>query len=484
MYQPTINLKRRITTLRWILPVGFALVATLYQLVVAKWFQHNFGEDAHYVVEIVFFGTAGPLLAFWVLTLIGKWLEEKERAENKARMSERRLASITAASADAILSLDLDGRIDSWNRGAELLFGYSEASINGKRYNHLLNMVTGGSSETRWLLDTVRKDGYITGHETNCKDVQGKLIFVELTATDLKDIGGESMGTSIVMRDITERKRREEEIKRLNASLNQQVAQRTQELAEKVDQLAHANMELKNLDQSRSEFVSLVSHQIRAPLTNMRGAVERMESRCADINPTCTRMFEILQQQTARLDRLVVDVLSASRVESKQLILQKEPISILPVVEQVVEQARSRLSEREIKLPTKFGLPLVFADRDHISEVLMNLLDNADKYSPPKENVEFNIRASETEVVFSIRDFGPGIPEEDLERVFNKFYRSNTDDTQSVYGYGLGLYVCRFLIESQGGAIWAENHPNGGAVFSFTLPLWRGEDDRTDHPAY
>lgn len=279
-------------------------------------------------------------------------------------------------------------------------------------------------------------------------------------------------GWSVILRDVTDRQRRDAEIRRLNASLNEQVAERTGELSDKVAQLARANAELQKLDQTRNEFVSLVAHQIRAPLTNMRGAVERMGNDCHVVNATCTRMFAIMNQQAERLDHLVRDVLNAARLEAGQMLMQAEPISLLPVVQQVADQTRARAGAgRTIRLPTKPGLPLVFADRDRVAEVLANLLDNADKYSPPGEPVTVDVRADQTEVTVTIADAGRGLPPGALEHVFEKFYRADNSDSQAVYGYGLGLYVCRRLIEAQGGRIWAENGPRGGAVFSFALPV-------------
>jgi signal transduction histidine kinase len=163
--------------------------------------------------------------------------------------------------------------------------------------------------------------------------------------------------------------------------------------------------------------------------------------------------------------------LSAARLEAGELVLHPEPISVLPIMQQVVEQTQARTAERPFRLPIKPGLPLVFADRDRVAEIFANLLDNADKYSPLGKEVVIGVRADQTEVTLSVRDFGPGLPPGDLERVFEKFYRTDSSDSQVAYGYGLGLYVCRRLVEAQGGRIWAENHPNGGAVFSFALPV-------------
>jgi PAS domain S-box-containing protein len=465
------TLQQRIAILRWALPLLVATLAVVYQLGPARWVHDTYGHDVHYVVEIMFYATVGPLLAFWTLTRISRWLDEKERAEQQARASERRLASITAASADAILGLDSAGRIESWNRGAELLFGHSADQFRGRLLTDLLGGGEAAEVELRWLVEAVQQAGFVRGHETTGWDAGGRPVAVELTATRLADEAERYLGLSVILRDITDRKRREEEIRRLNASLMEQVAERTRELAEKVEALGRANVELQKLDRMRSEFVSLVSHQLRAPLTNMHGAVEHIGANCGIMNATCVRMLTILNQQVERLDRLVRDVLNTARIESGDLILQPEPVSVLPVVQQVVEQIRARTTDRPFSLPTKPGLPFVFADRDRVAEVLANLLDNADKYSPRGKDVNVEVRADETEVTLSVRDAGPGLPPKDLERVFDKFYRADNSDAQTAYGYGLGLYVCRRLVEAHGGRIWAENAPGGGAVFSFTLPV-------------
>lgn len=477
-----VQVRQRIAVLRWTLPLVLVLVVVLYQLVLARWISDSYGHDIHFGVEILFYATVGPLLTYWTLKLIDRWLAEKEVAERKASINEYRLASITSASADAIISVDARGKIESWNRGAESLFGYSADEVRDQPFSVLLKAEDAAKVEIRWLEGIVQQKGFLRGHETVCLDSNERAISVEMTATLLPTTGGEPPSMSIILRDITERKRREQEIRRLNTNLNEQVAARTRELDEKVEELAQANVELQRLDQMRSEFVSLVSHQIRAPLTNMSGSVQLMQTSCGAINPTCTRMFTILEQQTERLDRLVQDVLNASRLENRDLSLQLEPMSILPVVGQVVEQVRAGNNERIIQEPIKPGLPMVFADRDRVSEVLINLLDNANKYSPADSKIEIDVSADQVGVMVSIRDSGPGLPPDDKDRLFDKFYRTDGSDSQSAYGYGLGLYVCRRLIEAQGGQIWAENHPDGGAVFSFTLPAWQENHERSKDP--
>jgi PAS domain S-box-containing protein len=469
----SLKLKHRLATLRWLLPMLIAALAVLYEQGLGRWIHDTFGASQYFDLDILFYATIVPLLAFLSLTRIGHWLDQKERAELKARASELRLAAITTASADAILSLDVRGRIESWNRGGEMIFGYRTEEVAGQPFTKLLGSGEAAEAEFNWLMAEMRQSGLVRAYETTGHDSAGRLVWIGLTATSLETTTGASSGMSVILRDITERKRREEEVQRLNVSLSEQVAERTRELAEKVGALARANAELQKLDQMRMEFVSIVSHQIRAPLTNMQGAVERMESDCTVVNLTCKRMFDVLSQQASRLDRLVSDVLSAARIDADEIVLHPEPISILPVAQQIANQIKTRTHLRPIHLPTKPGLPFVFADRERVAEVISNLLDNADKYSPPGTPVEIDLRADETGVTLCVRDRGKGLPKADLDRIFDKFYRVNGGDDQSSYGYGLGLYVCRKLIEAQGGRIWAENHRDGGAVFSITLPIAR-----------
>jgi len=471
------DLTRRIKILRILLPVGFAAVAIFYQLGVANWVHDKYGEDVHYFAEILFFATVGPLLAYWVLTLIGRWLDEKRFAEEQARLSERRLASITSASADAIFSIDSDGHIDSWNRGAKILIGYEKDEVIGQPLSDLIVSRSGSNIEVDWLFSEVLRLGYIRGHEITVHNSKGQSKVVEITATRLMNQAGDHEGVSIIMRDITQRKQREEEISRLNENLNQQVTERTQELGLKVKELAFANNELQKLDRTRTEFVSLVTHQIRAPLTNMQGAVGRMNADCGAVNGTCAKMFSILRQQFVRMDRLVEDVLNTARIEAGEIVVQTEPVSLVPLITQVAEQTRARMTDRRIVIPHKPGMPYVLADRDLFSEAFANLLDNADKYSPEQSDISIDVHANQTEVIISVHDSGPGLQEEDLESVFNKFYRSDSSDSQLTYGYGLGLYVSRQLIEVQGGQIWVKNHPEGGAEFSISLPVWNGSND-------
>lgn len=464
-------LQNRLSILRWVLPFILGGLAVIYETGLGRWIHDAIGANLYFGLDILFYAIGLPLIVFLTLTLIRNEVIKSHLAQQLAQVSERRLGAIMAASADAILTLDGLGQIETWNRGAELLLGYAEPEIVGKVFTTLFGTGEGALVEYNWLSQIVQDAGFVRGHETTFTNSQGREIAVELTATRLADEAGKYLGMSVILRDVTERRHRVNEIRHLNATLSEQVAERTRELDEKVEQLARANAGLKVLDQMRSEFVSLVSHQIRAPLTNMRGASERMRADCANLNPTCSRMFSILDQQSERLDRLVHDILSTARIDAGGLVLQTEPISILPVINQVVDQIRTRVNDRPIRVPVKPGLPMAMADRDRVVEILTNLLDNADKYSPPNLEIMIDVKADESEVTLLVRDHGRGLANTDRDSLFSKFYRADGSDSQAAYGYGLGLYVCRQLVQAQGGRIWAENASDGGAVFAFTLPV-------------
>jgi PAS domain S-box-containing protein len=477
MNEVNMTVRRRVKSLTWLLPLAMALLFVLFQVGPARWLQDNGLVSNRNLAATMSYAMVVTVMVFLVFRQIGIWLGETNQSQSQVETDAERLAQITNTSADAILSLDSQGVIDTWNSGAHRLFGFEAAMAQGHPFSDLLGGGEAAQVENRWLCDEVRQRGFVRGHETTCLAADGRRVEVEATITLLKSDNGRPAGMSVVLRDITRRRHREEETQRLNAKLNRQAAERNSELGVKVRELGQANSELQKLDQTRSEFVSLVSHQIRAPLTNMGGAVQRMQSDCTEINPTCARMFTIFEQQVDRLDRLVQDVLNASHLEAGEVSLQLEPISVLPVVRQAAAEIRAGTPGRAIHFADKPGLPLAYADRDRVAEVLANLLDNADKYSPLGKEIAVQLRADQTEVTVAVRDAGPGIPPQDLERIFDKFYRTDSSDAQTAYGYGLGLYVCRQLMEAQGGRIWAENQPDGGTLFSFALPVWQEKNE-------
>jgi signal transduction histidine kinase len=270
---------------------------------------------------------------------------------------------------------------------------------------------------------------------------------------------------------VVQKEQAEAEVHRLNSELQQRVEERTRELRAKAEALAAANERLQELDRLKSEFVSLVSHELRAPLTNVRSAVELMEGGCPALNETCTDMFTIVTDQIGRLGRLVDDVLNVSRIEAGGLSLIYAAVDIVQIAERAVNDIATRQSGHVFRLQDGAIRPHVWADADRLYQVVANLVDNAAKYSPPHGAVVLEVHTEGQEAVISVSDSGPGIPPEEREQIFEKFFRLDSGDAKETYGYGLGLYLCRRLVEAMNGRIWVESEPGQGATFRFTLPL-------------
>ena len=337
------KLSDRLRVMQWVVPVTIALLAAFLQIGPARYIHEQYGDFAHYGMEILLYATIGPIVMWFVLGLVRNWLELKEQAEA--------------------------------------------------------------------------------------------------------------------------------EVYRLNIELQQRVEERTRELNAKAEALSAANERLQELDQLKSEFVSLVSHELRAPLTNVRGAVELMEDSCLAPNATCSQMFNIIAEQIGHLGRLVDDVLNVSQIESGGLNLIQTTVDIVQIAEQVIDDIAARKTGHVFRRPSGVIRPRVWADADRLYEVVANLVDNATKYSPPSSEVALDVHTEGQEVIMSVSDSGQGIPLEEHNHIFEKFHRLDSSDAKETYGYGLGLYLCRRLVEGMGGRIKVESEPGHGSTFRFTMPL-------------
>lgn len=376
-------------------------------------------------------------------------------------------------SPEAFVILRPEGTIGFLNQAAAELFQVDSEILFARPFSRLISESDAGHTEFLWIRDMVMKYGFLRGHEFSYRSPRGAILRIEFSASRIYAPSGDTLGMVLLLRDISGFAQAVTSLKQGLEDRDSALSDKTAELTDKLNKLRAANVELLKLDQNRSEFVSLVSHQIRAPLTNMAAALQRLQGGEPPSPDSRVRLINILNEQVSRLDRLVRDVLNLQSFESDSLTFHSEPMSVLPVIRAAIEQFQARNVARSFESSEKPGLPLILADRDRVMDVLMNLIDNADKYSPLGDDIVLRVRASETEVTVTIEDDGPGIPEEDLEHVFEKFFRVDSSDAQTSYGYGIGLHVCRILIEGQGGRIWAERRRAGGTAVSFTLPVWQ-----------
>lgn len=233
---------------------------------------------------------------------------------------------------------------------------------------------------------------------------------------------------------------------------------------------------LRRTDALRASLLSSVSHDLRTPLSSIKAAASSLQQKDVEWDDEARQSFAAtIEREADRLNRFVGNLLDMSRIEGGALKPEKEWYPIGELVHDVLAHMQFPLRGREVVLHIPEQLPPVELDYLQIDQVLTNIIENATRYTPVGSPLEISIVAlpknTPTEILVSVADSGMGIPQEDKERIFDKFYRVLGTPRKSTIGSGLGLAVCRGLIEAHGGHIWADNRPEGGAVFRFTLPV-------------
>ena len=230
---------------------------------------------------------------------------------------------------------------------------------------------------------------------------------------------------------------------------------------------------LEELDRLRAEFLGMVSHELRAPLTSIKGSAATVLGSSADLDPAVVRQFfRIIDEQADHMHDLVADLLDVARIETGTLPVTPEPAEVAVLVDRARSTFTSAGGRNNLAIDIPPDLPLVMADRRRIVQVVGNLLSNAAKHSSESSVITVTVVREDVHVAVSVADEGRGIPSERLPYLFRKFTRTDGDDLGSgVAGSGLGLAICKGIVEAHGGRIWAESEgPGMGARFTFTIP--------------
>jgi len=242
--------------------------------------------------------------------------------------------------------------------------------------------------------------------------------------------------------------------------------------------LQEANMHLRDLDKAKSEFLSIASHQLRTPISAIKGYLSMvLDGDFGKVNPKVKGVMEGLFESASRLARLVNVFLNVSRIESGRLKLEKKPLQINDLIKSVIAELINQAKQKGLvinyKKPAK-ALPLIFADSDKLREVILNLVDNAIKYTP-KGSITISVSHDDKELTFSVKDTGIGIDQKEVKGLFRKFVRGSGVAQIHTGGSGLGLFIAQKIIKEHGGKIWAESEGKGkGSVFQFVVPLYDG----------
>ena len=266
-----------------------------------------------------------------------------------------------------------------------------------------------------------------------------------------------------------------EEFNRMAANLREAYSGLEKKVGERTRELAVANERLKELDRMKSDFVSHVSHELRTPLTAIKGAVDLVLREIA--GPLTEKQVHYLtrvRSNTQHLAGLINDLLDLSKIESGKIEVKANPVSLDGLVHEAAEALRPVAAEKVIALETTNCEPsiLVWADRDKINQVLMNLIGNAIKFTPVQGRVTVSASRNGGESIqVSVSDTGPGVPADEREKIFAKFYQIAEVNGENSKGTGLGLAIAKALVELHGGKIWVESEEGRGSTFSFTLPV-------------
>ncbi len=236
--------------------------------------------------------------------------------------------------------------------------------------------------------------------------------------------------------------------------------------------------EQEKIESERREFVANVSHELRTPLTTMRSYLEALADGAWKDEKIAPQFLDVTQTETERMIRLVNDLLQLSKLDSKDYRFSKDIINFTSYFHRIIDRFEMTKKQHVTFVRKLVDKPLyVEMDQDKITQVLDNIISNALKYSPEGGTVTFQVKESKDEIEVSVRDQGVGIPKENIERIFDRFYRVDKARTRKLGGTGLGLAIAKEMVEAHGGKIWAESEEGVGTTVFFTLPIDEGLED-------
>ena len=376
----------------------------------------------------------------------GMDVTEQYEAEEALHLATRQRELILESVGDGIYGIDLDGKLTFINEAGARALGYTTAELTGIDLHELIHHShadgTPYSKSTSPILQALRRGESIRMRDEVFWRKDGTAFPVEYSANPLLE-AGQISGMVIAFQDVSERRR---------------------------------------LERMKDEFISTVSHELRTPLTSMRASLGLIASGSLDKRPEKQRqMIEMAISNSDRLIRLVNDILDFDSVEKGRLPLHRRPVEAIDLMRRAADIAHNVAMNAHIALTIQSTKAVVFADEDRILQVLNELVGNAIKFSGHDTTIRLAAQpvpatgaqpgsSSLGDVCFIIEDQGRGIPQDKLERIFDRFQQGDASDSRALGGTGLGLALCRSIVEQHGGRIWVESTPGHGSRFLFTLP--------------
>jgi two-component system phosphate regulon sensor histidine kinase PhoR len=331
-----------------------------------------------------------------------------------------RLAAILDRMTDGVLIVDSTGSIQMANPGATRLFG---EGLTGRSVIIALRH--------HQLVETWRKAQQSGEIQSESVELPSNRKFLQITAIPDQDSGG----ALLMVQDLTR---------------------------------------LRRLETVRRDFISNVSHELRTPLASLKALVETLSDGALDDPPAARRFLARMQTEVDALTQMSTELLELSRIESGQVPLQLKPTSPALLLQSAAERMKTQAERAglDLQLECSPGLPPVPVDSSRLEQVLVNLIHNAIKFTPPGGEIRLFARQDGKYVRFDVSDTGAGIDPDDLPRIFERFYKADRARSRSGSGTGLGLSIARHIVEAHGGKIWVESEPEKGSTFYFTIPIF------------
>ncbi len=350
------------------------------------------------------------------------------------------LAAIVDSSTDAIVSKTLEGIIISWNTAARRMFGYTEKEAIGKHISMIIP--AGRINEENIIISKIRNGDQIKHFETVRIAKDGRKVNISLTVSPIRGQKGKIVGASKIIRDITEQIKTSEKLKLYSKQLEQ-------------------------MNSYKDNFIGMASHELKTPLASINGYLQILER---SIEGAQNKLFvKKAITQVAKLAALVSDLLDISKIQSGKLSLNCVKFDFNELLEEVTETIQQTTSSHVFELQIGSSVK-INADRHRLEQVLINLLTNSTKYSPDAEKVIIKSAIKDNCVRVSVQDFGIGIPREEHDKIFSRFYRVE-EPAHTFSGLGLGLYIANEIISMHKGKLWVESAPQRGSTFFFEIPV-------------
>jgi two-component system phosphate regulon sensor histidine kinase PhoR len=360
---------------------------------------------------------------------LNKMAQDIENKIKEIRAQNQKLAAIFNSMIEGVIIIDKAGRIVSINQAVEKIFGVVKGDAAGKIFLEVIR-----NNDIAEVISAILKKGEPVSAELTLIYPVRRIFEVNATPIFDNDTIG---GCLLVIHDITE---------------------------------------IRRLETMRRDFVANVSHELKTPLTSIKGFVETLLEGALDDKENNRNFLKIIQNHAERLNSLVEDLLSLSYLESKETILNKESLNLRLQLEEVISGFKSQLKKMNVAI--KNDLPAgisINADKNRIEQVFTNLIDNAIKFNKEKGSIRVYSREANGKIEVFVEDSGIGIPEKDIPRVFERFYRVDKARSRELGGTGLGLSIVKHIIELHNGSVGVESVEGLGSKFWFTLPSFKAE---------